>query len=51
MLKTIDDMMLAKDDTKIADRIRLDASNQYYEIFIQLIQTNADALWKYPKWF
>jgi outer membrane biosynthesis protein TonB len=47
MLKTIDDMMLAKDDTKIADRIRQDASkNQYYEIFIQLIQTNVDALYK-----
>jgi hypothetical protein len=47
MLKTIDDMMLAKDDTKIANRMRLDASkNQYYEIFIQLIQTNVDALYK-----
>ena len=47
MLKTIDDMMLAKDDTKIANWMRLDASkNQYYEIFIQLIQTNVDALYK-----
>ena len=46
MLKTTDDMMSAKDDTKIADRIRLDAKNQYYEIVIQLIQTNVDAFLK-----
>ena len=47
MLKTIDDMMLAKDDTKIANRIRLDALKiSIMKIFTQIIQTNVDAFYK-----
>jgi len=48
MKKTIDDILKISSDTNIEDILQSYAnSNEYFEIFIQLIQTNINGVYKY----
>jgi hypothetical protein len=50
MKSAMNDILKSKDDQQLATKVRANAkSNVYYEIFVQLIQTNVDAVYRLLK--